>query len=394
MSVSLTPSQKFMVFWLSLIIGVGIGSLTTISSLMIGYLTAIWFFIFLSGQDEPIENLAIILTAGLLGILIWQLTDGESWLKLKVFEQLSGALLSWRDRLIEQIFLILPEPHGSLLSGILFGNRVKLDRELVNQFRLIGLSHLIAVSGYNLTVLITNLQALLKPLIGRRSLWACSAVTLGFILISGAPASILRAGVMAGIILVGHYLGRPVRSVNILVLAAGVLVIFEPKIVFEIGFQLSVAATYGLLRLAPLLDLQLSRLVVLRSVRVVLAETLAATLATAPLLIGHFERLSTISPLTNILVLPLIPLLMGLGLIGVIGLLVLPSLGQILILLTWPILQWIVSLTQTTARLSYASTNLELNLWLIVALMIGLLGGFEYLNYRFKSALNSRDDGL
>jgi len=313
-------------------------------------------------------------------MIVWQLTGGETWLHLNFLSQLSTWLETLRNSIGERIFAVLPEPHGSLLGGIIFGNKVQLDKDLVDAFRVVGLTHIIAVSGYNLTILSKNAETLLRGWLGRKAMWVSLGLILFFVIITGAPASILRAAVMATTIIWARMIGRPSRSVNLLILAAGVLAIFEPKIVFSIGFQLSVVATYALVRLAPIINIPLSRLPIPNAISSILAETLAATLLTAPLIVAYFERLSIVSPLTNILVLPLIPLLMGLGIIGIILLFSLPPLGKLAIFICWPILQWIISVTGWFAELPWAATSTSLGMWWTVALMVAIIVGVEMLN--------------
>ncbi|MDP3992771.1 MAG: ComEC/Rec2 family competence protein [bacterium] len=377
----LTPSRKFAITCLAIIAGAVIGSYLEIDRLVIGWVAAIWLIVALSGQDEPIETIAFSLFGLSFGAFLWQITTGEVWLNLAVIGQLSDSLGHLRDLIVDKISLALPEPHGSLMSGILLGNRIKLDKDLIDTFRAVGLTHIIAVSGYNLTILTANTTSIFWPLIGRKALWVSSALILLFVVITGAPASILRAAAMALTVILAKYLGRPSRAVNILIFAAAVLVIFEPKIVFDVGFQLSVAATYGLVRLSPYLNRLLMRTKLPVIIRQIMAETFSAILLTAPLIIGHFERLSVVSPLSNILVLPLIPLVMTIGIIGAL-LMIIPVFGNTIMLASWPLLTWIVFSSEKLASWQFASTNLTLPAWVIVGLIAVIVGGLEWLNIR------------
>lgn len=377
----LTPSRKFALACLAVIAGAVIGSYFEIDRLIIGWVAAIWLIVALSGQDEPIETIAFSLFGLSFGAFLWQVTSGEVWLNLSVIGQLAGSLANLRDLIVDKISMTLPEPHGSLMSGILLGNRIKLDQDLIDTFRAVGLTHIIAVSGYNLTILTANVTSIFWPLIGRKALWVSSALILLFVVITGAPASILRAAAMALTVILAKYLGRPSRAVNILIFAAAVLVIFEPKIVFDVGFQLSVAATYGLVRLSPYLNRLLMRTKLPVLLRQIMAETFSAILLTAPLIIAHFERLSVISPLSNILVLPLVPLVMTIGIIGAL-LMIIPVIGNTIMLASWPLLTWIIFSSEKLASWQFASTNLTLPAWVIIGLMIVIVGGLEWLNVK------------
>lgn len=380
--MELTPSRKFAITCLAVIVGATIGSYVEVSRLLIGWIAAVWLIVAISGQKEPLETIAFGLFGLTFGAFLWQITGGETWLNLAIIGKLASSLAHLRDSIVDRISLALPEPHGSLMSGILLGNRVKLDKDLITTFRAVGLTHIIAVSGYNLTILTANALSIFWPLIGRRALWVSTAIIILFVIITGAPASILRAAVMALTVILAKYSGRPSRAINVLIFGAAVLVVFEPKIIFDVGFQLSVAATYGLIRLSPYIIRVLSQTKLPETLRQVLAETLSAILLTTPLIIGHFERLSIVSPLANILVLPLIPLVMAIGLIGAGLMLAVPAVGNFLILASWPLLAWIIFISQRLADWQFASTDLTLPTVVIAGLMIMIVGGLEWLNIR------------
>lgn len=387
----LSRSQKFLLFWLALIVGIVIGSRIIVPVPTLLWLTGLWVVLLISGQEERVELTSITLAALLGGMAIWQLTGGEPWIGTGPIQSLITKFQEFRDTITDRIFLSLPEPHGSLLTGILLGNRIKLDRDLLNTFRTVGLSHLIAVSGYNLSVLTVNAQALLQPWLGRRAVYLSLLLIIAFVILSGAPSSILRAAIMASTLLVANYLGRPSRSLNILIFTAGVLAIIEPKILFEIGFQLSLAATYGLIRLAPIIVTALERFPKLpEMLRLIIGETLAATLITAPILIAYFERLSLVSPVSNLLILPIMPLLMGIGIVGVLLLLLIPSIGRLVILLCWPLLEWIIQVSRRLGALEHAVTPAALPVWVVIGLLVILVVAIEALNYRWQQ----RDPGL
>ncbi|MEX2012195.1 MAG: ComEC/Rec2 family competence protein [Patescibacteria group bacterium] len=381
-----SPSRQFVWFWLALIAGVVLGRYFQFPVTTLAWIGGLWLLVYISGQAWKIEVLSLTLFGLVAGVLLWQVTDGEGWLHLELLTQFQTALVGVRDSIVERIFLALPEPHGSLLAGILLGNRVRLDRDLLEVFRLVGLSHIIAVSGYNLTILTANIRSVLRPMLGRKMTLAVAAVAVvSFVLLSGAPPSIIRAAVMAGILLWGDYLGRPQRSLGALALAAGVIVLFQPKIIFDIGFQLSIAATYGLIRLAPVITHALGLFKIPAWLKLVLGETLAATIMTAPLIIAVFERLAVVSPLSNILVVPLIPLLMTIGIGSVILLFVFPAVGSVATLLTWPILQWIIFVGEKLSALQFASTNLALSAYASALIMLVFFIGSEMLNARYQA---------
>ena len=356
------------------------GSYFQVSQSLLIYLGIAWLIVCLSGQNEPLQTISLSVVGLMGGWILWQATGGEIWLKLNILAEISGLLGKLRDIIVNNINLALTEPHGSLLNGILVGNRIKLDREMIKTFQLVGLSHIIAVSGYNLTVITQNLQSILKGYSRKWSFIGCVVAILGFVIITGAPASILRAATMASLLLLAEFIGRPKNAVNILLLAIAMLSIFEPKILFDIGFQLSVAATYGLIRVAPLLESVMLNIKLPTVLRSVLAETLSATLMTTPLIVFYFGRLSVVSPIANILVVSLIPLVMFIGFVGVIGSLIYFTYGKYLLLLSWPLLEYIIEISKWLAHLKYSSVNFEIPIWAIISIMILLVGIIETLS--------------
>lgn len=378
--VAPSDSQKFMLFWVAFIAGIAVGSTIAISASLLFWLFGLWVILLLSGQDERIETACCLVLGVIGGLTIWQLTGGEAWVSTEFLKGIIVSIEEYRAVLIDRIFLFLPEPHGSLLTGILIGNRAKLDPDLLETFRTVGLTHLIAVSGYNLSILTSNIRSIFWPILGRRAIFVALAVIIIFVILSGAPPSILRAAVMASSLLVAQYLGRPSRSINVLVFAAGLLALLEPKIIFEIGFQLSLIATYGLIRLGPVIVSALERFgSIPETLRLIIGETVAATLVTAPLIAMYFDRISIVSPVSNLLVLPIMPLLMGLGIVGCLLLFLIPVLGQYLIQISWPLLEWIIWISGRLAALPYASRSLAMSDWVALAILGLIIIGTEIL---------------
>lgn len=378
------PSRQLAALWIGLISGVIIARYISLSNETLYWIFGLWVLIFWSGQEPRVEATAVLLVGASGGMLLWNFTNGESWFHPQFIGTVSEKLILLRDNLIDKIISAVPEPQSSLLSGILLGNRIKLDKELVDQFRLVGLSHIIAVSGYNLTILVANVRTVFRPILGRNVFWLGLAVIGLFIVITGAPSSILRAGLMVGLILLGEHLGRPRSSLLILLTAAGVLTIFEPKIIFDVGFQLSIAATYGLLRVSPLIRESLERIKTPKTLATVLGETFGAILLTSPIILLVFERLSIVAPLTNVLVVPLIPLVMAIGLIGSMLVFVVPALGSWLLMLGWPILTWALFVSQYFSSFDFASYSISISWAWCIALLLLFIATTEYLQVKYK----------
>lgn len=237
-----------------------------------------------------------------------------------------GVTSSWRrtfatmrDGVAHRIQTHIPEPHASLLIGLLYGARSTLPDEVREAFRRTGTMHIVAVSGFNVMIVSKVLLLVLTATILRRQ-QAFLLVLFGvvcFVVFAGADAAVVRAGVMGGLTLVASHIGRPRVSSTLLLVAASIMVAFQPRILLDdVGFQLSFAASLGLLYLGP--RIQRFCVFVPRTfgLRGIFAETLAATCATMPISLWQFKTLSWVAPVANLFVVPWILWAMMLGVFG------------------------------------------------------------------------------
>lgn len=270
-------------------------------------------------------------------------------------------LLRAKDYFIKIINRILPEPQASFLAGLLVGARRSIPAELTQAFNRTGTTHIIAISGYNITIIAGILISLAKGIgLGRKkSFWFIAAGIIFFVIITGAQASVIRAALMGFLVLLAGRFGRLSQVKNALVLAALVMLVINPKIlVFDVGFQLSFLATIGLIFLSPILESYSISWPELYGIKGSLVTTVSAIILTTPLIIYQFGRFSLVAPLANVLVLPLIPWAMAWGfLAGVAGLVWWP-LGWILGWLVWLILSYIILVIEGLGGLKWASIEI------------------------------------
>jgi competence protein ComEC len=212
----------------------------------------------------------------------------------------------------------LPEPLGSFGLGLLVGQRATLPKIINDQLGAVGLTHLIAVSGYNLTIIISTVRRLLRKGSKYQILCASLALMICFIVFTGLSASIVRAAMVSTLSLIAWYYGRKIRPLVLILLAAVLTAGWNPLYIWsDIGWWLSFMAFYGILVAAPLAvkriydsgkkPSQLSLLII---------ECLAAQIMTMPLVLYVFSQASTISLISNILLVPLVPLAMMLSLLA------------------------------------------------------------------------------
>lgn len=281
-------------------------------------------------------------------------------------------LLEFKERLARNLARALPEPQAALAQGILLGLRSSIPQDLMDAFNRSGATHIIVISGHNLTLLAGYLVIVGQPLIGRRrALWFSLAGILVYTILVGAQSPVVRASIMGGIFILGTYLGRQRDAVIPLALAAAGMAAFQPLLLWDVSFQLSFAATAGLIILAPPIQASLQRLwpssggvrqaahAGARSYLIEsLAVTLAATAAVLPLLLVNFQRLSIVAPLANLLVLPALP---GIMLTGTLtsGLGFLEPLGQVAGWTAWPFLTYMVAVVELLAKLPLAAIEVQ-----------------------------------
>jgi competence protein ComEC len=267
------------------------------------------------------------------------------------------SIVGLRDQAIDRIDQIFVEPHASLLVGLLFGQQ-RFSDAWENRFQRTGTTHIVAASGYNVSVVaILVFSSLLFFLVRRqRAFLLIVLAIIGFVIVAGGEAAVLRAGVMAILLLSARQIGRKASMVNILMLTACVMLFVNPRLLRDdIGFQLSMASTIGLIYFMPVLEKHLQFISERYEIRASFAATVAATVATLPIILFSFGSFSVIGPLVNLIILPFIPYIMVLGSISVLISSVLPQLGILVALPAWSLLEFVLRIVHATSRLSFAS---------------------------------------
>ena len=268
----------------------------------------------------------------------------------------------------------IPEPEAGLAAGIVIGLRDRVDRDLAADFTTVGASHVVAISGWNIAIVGATIAALAGRLGRRRRAVILSIAIVAYVLFAGASPSVVRAAAMAGVVLLARETGRAGRAAAALGWAAAILLIVEPSLVLDAGFQLSTLATGGILAWADRIDRRL-RTVAGGRLPGWLAESLgvslAAQAATLPVVLATFGRLAIISPALNLLVVPLVAPAMAAAVValagGAIAILGGPSIVATLAgLPAWVLLTAMCTIVRAGAALPIASVTLEPP-WTVVA---------------------------
>jgi len=300
--------------------------------------------------------------------------DGNLNIQTKVVT----ALLSFRRRL-ENIFSnCLPEPQASLLSGIVLGTRRQMPSDFRQNLRKTGTIHVVVASGYNISVVAGLLISVILRFIKRRfALFLSVFGILAYTLMTGAEPPVVRAAIMGSLTFLAQFLGREKDAWRALFFAGGVMLLTNPLLLFDLGFQLSFLATAGILAFGGQKETSVedednwqsvisrgekqtsknlvSRIFSLPLIAADLRTTFAAQLGVLPILLTNFGQISVISPLINILVLPIIPLIMILG--GIIALsgLLWQSAAQIASWFAWVPLTYFIKVVEWFGNLPWTS---------------------------------------
>ena len=227
-----------------------------------------------------------------------------------------SGLLAWllerRERFEASLRRLYPEPTAGFLEGLLLGTRAGLSEDLTDAFNATGMTHIVALSGANVTLLATVSFGLLSGALSRRSaLWATISLVFAFVVLTGMSSSLVRAGIMGTLVLVAREIGRPssgLSSANVLLMSAVLMSLWRPlSLAWDPGFQLSFAATFGILFVASRIDRFFGWLPKVLMIRESVTLSVASQITTLPLVLWHFGRVAWIAPLANMLVLPVLP---------------------------------------------------------------------------------------
>jgi competence protein ComEC len=260
------------------------------------------------------------------------------------------AIYHFKARAFETIFQMFPDPEASLLAGILLGMDNNLPAPLKQAYKDTGTAHVIAISGFNISIIAGLFAFAFSRWLGPRKGALAAVVAIGFYtILVGAEASVVRAAIMGGIGLLAQQVGRKQIGINTLAIVGGIMALFDPHILWDVGFQLSMGATLGLILYSEPLQAFAERVAhrifpnrIAQTISALVAEyfllTLAAQFTTLPIMAWHFGRISLIALLANPFILPAQPTVMVAGGLALaLGLIYLP-LGQVAAFAVWPFL--------------------------------------------------------
>ncbi|MFH2102323.1 MAG: ComEC/Rec2 family competence protein [Chloroflexota bacterium] len=312
------------------------------------------------------------------------------------------AAVYWvKERAVENVYRIFPDPEASLLAGILLGMDAGLAPDLQQAFQDTGTTHIIAISGFNIAIIAGLLVTVFSRLLGpRRGALAAVVGIAAYTLLVGADPSVLRAALMGGLGLFARQVGRRQTALITLSFTAAVMTAINPHTLWDAGFQLSFAATLGLVLYAgPFQDWATARLArftaqsnaqrLARLFSEYILFTLAAQVTTLPVIAYHFKRISLVSLVANPFILPAQPPVMVLGGLALLLSLVSLPVGQLTAYLALPFPVYTIRVVELFARLPQGSLVLgDFSPWFGV-LFYGLLGTVTFASPGLKQRLRS-----
>ena len=307
-----------------------------------------------------------------------------------LLEKVIYSLYSLADKFENTINHILPEPHASLANGILLGSKQSIPDDLKDSLKKTGLSHLTALSGYNVTIIVILLSNILVAMVSRKTVFVLSGLLIiSFVILTGASSSVVRAAIFSLALIAGKLSGRQPDFLNLLLFPAILMLIINPfLLVYDVGFQLSFLAFTGLIYISPIITKLFKIDYLPEWISGTLIETLSAQIAVFPLLLVTFGSLSLIAPVSNVLVLWAIPYIMALTFIGGILGMIYIGFGKIVIPFLWSALEYLHQVVVRFAKIPHAALDVEVNNFLIGAVLyLVLIVFWLYYKKRLKIKL-------
>lgn len=311
--------------------------------------------------------------------------------------EITGHSASWQDGLRRRFAAgmqnALPDAEASLGLGLLIGQRSTLSSNVVLDLTAVGLVHIVAVSGYNVTILARAVPRL-KISRSKFQQLALSLILIGgFVLVTGFSASIVRAAIVSLLSLWAWYYGRKIRPLLLIFFTAAITALYNPFYIWsDLGWYLSFLAFFGVLVMAPLFASRITKLKNPGALVMLLLETFSAELATLPLILSVFGQLSLVSVLANALIVPLVPLAMLLAAFAAAAGALIPFLAG---WIAWPaklLLTYMLDVIHLLASLPYSSVVVNIS----TADMVGLYAlvlGVAYLLWKRSQSRNSKTQG-
>ncbi len=283
-------------------------------------------------------------------------------------KNITGMLFSLKQNFLHNLQKVLGEPHAALAGGLVVGEKAALGKDLINDFRKAGLIHIVVLSGYNITIIAASIRRILSFLPrGPQIILGGIGIILFGILVGGG-ATVVRSCIMAIIALSGEMLRRDYNVMRALFIAGLLMLLENPLILlYDPSFQLSFLATLGLILLSSPLEKRITFITEKFGMRSLIASTFATQIFVSPYIFYMMGDFSLVGVIVNILVLPFIPLTMGIiFLAGFFGFFI-PAVSQMVGWVAHFLLSYEIFMVEFAAKLPFAALSVpKFSPWIVV----------------------------
>ncbi len=285
--------------------------------------------------------------------------------------RLLAAVHGVRRQLGDALARTLPEPQAALAQGIFLGQRSAIPEDLTEAMNATGTSHLIAISGHNVSLVAALIITSLAWLIGRRQAAVAALIAIAaYTVLTGASPTVVRAAIMGGLFVAATLAGRPGSAGTSIAFAAALMTGWDPLVIEDISFQLSFAAILGIVYLSPVFQERAAGLLSARGIDAsegglagFLVEstslTAAAVFATMPLLALYFDRVSVVTFAANLLLVPAFPLILASSALTAAAGSVWEPLGHVTGWVSWAALTYMIEVARFFASVPLAAIDIE-----------------------------------
>ena len=346
-------------------------------------------------EDEEFSYKKYLMKDGIYSVMFYPKVELISEMHShSVFTFIYEKILFLKQKIRDSIQYNFSPPESSIMEGTILGDNGAMSQDLKDKLSITGLRHIIAVSGTHVIILSSIIMSLLLALGLKRTDAFYFAITFicFYIILTGLPASGIRAGVMGGLYLLAQKLGRQSLGIRVVVMACAVILIFNPLLLFyDVGFQLSFLAVIGLIYLEPIFTKMIKVLIKdlpaqagkAENIIKIVSATFAAQVLTIPIILYSFGNVSFISPITNLLVLPVVYWLMIFGFLSSFAGIFLPIVGWILSIPCYFLLRyflWVIDFfSQPWAIKTFENVHW---IWLVFLYLI-IIFATRFLNKKF-----------
>ena len=304
-------------------------------------------------------------------------------------------LIIFNHTLTSIIATYVTDPAASLASGMLLGN-TSMSKELVSTFRSAGLSHIIVLSGFNIAVVVGTLLFLLKPFPIIIRVFGASIFVVGFVIMVGGGASVIRATLMAGISLCALFIGRGYVARQALIVSLFIIMMYKPEVIlYDVSLHLSFLATAGIIYLTEkvqkTVDTFLSSIPLF--IREIFVTTLCAYVATLPYVMYTFGSLSLYAIVANLFIVPFVPLVMALTFFVIVLYPISSALSHLFGFVVTLLCNGIILLARSVEKLPFASLQVSVSFTIVMLMYVFLITFYVSKSVHKKDETHETKDG-